>query len=205
VGRSKPIAVMLRARRLRHAAGFSVMLERSCLGSVPVAGCLEGRNVVELVRSRLSAAGSPGSRPRNALRTFGIKAEVFSRAAPGLGRGSAPPSIQGPQGRQGPSRHRVSATRWSQPSGTCRAEFYTRNIANRRSSWNSTTGTRPAERFGAPLLHLFTAPDLLDALRKAGSIIAPPHLGHRLTGIEERKWTVLSSHSTTALESRPSS
>jgi salicylate hydroxylase len=130
-------------------------------------------------RLAIVGGGLAGLAAANALKTFGIKAEVFE-TAPALGEIGAAVNAS-PQAvkalRAIGVGDNVAAVGNSSPG------IYTRNMQTGEFlEFNDRRKT--AERCGAPY-YTFHRADLLDALA-GGLDHSAVHLGHRLTGIEER-------------------
>ena len=145
----------------------------------------------------MSAAGSPGLRPHNALKTFGIKAEVFE-TAPALGEigaavNASPQAVKALQAIG--VGDKIAAV------GTTSPGIYTRNMQT-GEFLEFNDRQKAAARYGAPY-YTFHRADLLDALA-SGLDHSAIHLGHRLTGMEERSDGVTCSLSPMARRSRPS-
>jgi salicylate hydroxylase len=149
------------------------MLEQSCLGV-----CLEGR-MPSSCKIAIVGGGLAGLAAANALKTFGIKAEVFE-TAPALGEigaavNSSPQAVKALQAIG--VGDKVAAVANSSPG------IYTRNMQS-GEFLEFNDRHKAAVRYGAPYYTLHRA-DLLDALA-SGLDHSAIHLGHRLTGIEER-------------------
>ena len=131
-------------------------------------------------RIAIVGGGLAGLAAAQSLKAFGIETEVFE-TAPALGEigaavNASPQAVKALQAIGVGDKvaavghlHRPAST-----PATCRPA----------SSWNSTIGTRPGEKYGAPY-YTFHRADLLDALA-SGLDRSAIHLGHRLTGLEER-------------------
>ena len=123
--------------------------------------------------------GLAGLAAANALQTFGIKAEVFEQA-PALGEIGAAVNAS-PQAvkalRAIGLGDKVAAVAYASPG------IYTRNMQT-GEFLEFNDRHKSAARYGAPY-YSFHRADLLDALA-SGLDHSATHLGHRLTGIEER-------------------
>jgi salicylate hydroxylase len=130
--------------------------------------------------------GLAGLAAANALKTFGMKAEVFE-TAPALGEigaavNSSPQAVKALQAIG--VGDKVAAV------GHLSRGIYTRNMQT-GEFLEFNDRLKAAERFGAPY-YTFHRADLLDALA-SGLDPSAIHLGHRLTGIEERSDRVVLS------------
>ena len=130
-------------------------------------------------RIAIVGGGLAGLAAANALKTFGIKAEVFE-TAPALGEIGAAVNAS-PQAvkalRAIGVGDKVAAVANSSPG------IYTRNMQT-GEFLEFNDRFKAAERYGAPY-YTFHRADLLDALA-SGLDHSAIHLGHRLTGLEER-------------------
>ena len=140
--------------------------------------CLEGTHVIEL-RMAIVGGGLAGLAVAHALKTFGMKAEVFE-AAPALGEIGAAVNVS-PQAVKALQAigvgDKVAAVANSSPG------IYTRNMQT-GEFLELNDRLKVAARYGAPY-YTFHRADLLDALA-GGLDHSAIHLGHRLTGLEER-------------------
>src|SRR5258708_1146263 len=123
--------------------------------------------------------GLAGLAAANALQTLGMKAEVFE-TAPALGEigaavNASPQAVKALQAIG--VGDRVAAV------GTTSPGIYTRNMQT-GEFLEFNDPLKAAARYGAPY-YTFHRADLLDALA-SGLDHSAIHLGHRLTGIEER-------------------
>jgi salicylate hydroxylase len=130
-------------------------------------------------RIAIVGGGLAGLAAANALRTFGIEPEVFE-AAPALGEIGAAVNAS-PQAvkalRASGVGDEIAAVGYMSPG------IYTRNmLTGEHLEFNDRF--KAAERYGAPY-YSFHRADLLDALASKLDH-AKIHLGHRLTGLEER-------------------
>ena len=121
----------------------------------------------------MSAAGSPGWRPRSALQTFGIKAEVFE-AAPALGEIGAAVNVS-PQANK--ALQAIGVGDKVAAVGTASPGIYTRNMQT-GEFLEFNDRLKSAARYGAPY-YTFHRADLLNALasgldRGAHSSRTPP-------------------------------
>ena len=128
--------------------------------------------------------GLAGLAAANALKTFGMKAEVFE-AAPALGEigaavNSSPQAVKALQAIG--VGDKVAAV------GHLSRGIYTRNMQT-GEFLEFNDRLKAAERFGAPY-YTFHRADLLNALA-SGLDHSAIHLGHRLTGVEERRDRVM--------------
>src|SRR4029077_19185771 len=130
-------------------------------------------------RIAIIGGGLAGLAAANALRTFGINAEVFE-TAPALGEIGAAVNAS-PQAvkalRAIGVGDRVAAVAYSSPG------IYTRNMQT-GEFLEFNDRFKAAERYGAPY-YTFHRADLLDALA-SGLDRNAIHLGNRLTGLQER-------------------
>jgi salicylate hydroxylase len=137
-------------------------------------------------RIAIVGGGLAGLAAANALKTFGIKAEVFE-TAPALGEIGAAVNAS-PQAvkalRAIGVGEKVAAVAHLSPG------IYTRNMQTGEFLEFNDRG-KIAERYGAPY-YTFHRADLLDALA-SGLDHSAIHLGHRLTGVEERNDRVVLS------------
>src|SRR5246127_4109417 len=123
--------------------------------------------------------GLAGLAAANALKTFGMKAEVFE-TAPALGEigaavNSSPQAVKAL--RAIGVGDKVAAVAYASPG------IYTRNMQT-GEFLEFNDRKKAAARYGAPY-YTFHRADLLDALA-SGLDHGAIHLGHRLTGLEER-------------------
>ena len=130
--------------------------------------------------------GLAGLAAAQALKTFGMQAQVFE-AAPALGEIGAAVNVS-PQAVKALQaiglRDKIAAVAHMSPG------IYTRNMQTGEFlEFNDRFKT--AERYGAPY-YTFHRADLLDALG-SGLDRSAIHLGHRLTGLEERSDRVILS------------
>jgi len=130
-------------------------------------------------RIAIVGGGLAGVATANALKTFGLKAQLFE-AAPALGEIGAAVNVS-PQAvkalRAIGRGDQVAAVGYASPG------IYTRNMQT-GEFLEFNDRFKAGERYGAPY-YTFHRADLLDALA-AGLDPGDIHLGHRLTGIEER-------------------
>ena len=130
-------------------------------------------------RIAIVGGGLAGLAAANALKTFGIAAEIFE-AAPALGEigaavNSSPQAVKAL--RAIGVGDKVAAVGYASPG------IYTRNmLTGEYLEFNDRK--KAAERYGAPY-YSFHRADLLDALA-SGLDPSAVHLGHRLEGLEER-------------------
>jgi salicylate hydroxylase len=131
-------------------------------------------------RIAIVGGGLAGLAVAHALKTFGMKAEVFE-AAPALGEIGAAVNVS-PQAVKALQAigvgDKVAAVASSSPG------IYTRNMQT-GEFLELNDRKKAAARYGAPY-YTFHRADLLDALA-SGLDHGAIHLGHRLTGIEERR------------------
>src|SRR6476469_3948285 len=123
--------------------------------------------------------GLAGLAAAHALRTFGMRAEVFE-TAPALGEIGAAVNVspQAFKALQGAGvGGQVAAV------GTTSPGIYTRNMQT-GEFLEFNDRFKSAERYGAPY-YTFHRADLLNALA-SGLDPSAIHLGHRLTGLQER-------------------
>lgn len=123
--------------------------------------------------------GLAGLAAANALKTFGIKAEVFE-AAPALGEigaavNSSPQAVK--------ALRAIGVGDQVAAVGHLSNGIYTRNMQT-GEFLEFNDRHKAAQRFGAPY-YTFHRADLVDALA-SGLDHSATNLGHRLTGIEER-------------------
>lgn len=131
-------------------------------------------------RIAIVGGGLAGLAAANAMKTFGIKTEVFE-AAPALGEIGAAVNVS-PQATK--ALQAIGVGDRIDVVGTRSPGIYTRNMQT--GEFLELSDRLKAEaRFGAPY-YTFHRADLLDAL---ASDFDPRniHLGHRLTGIEEQR------------------
>jgi salicylate hydroxylase len=130
-------------------------------------------------RIAIVGGGLAGLAAANALKTFGMKAEVFE-TAPALGEIGAAVNAS-PQAvkalRAIGVGDKVAAVGYSSPG------IYTRNMQT-GEFLEFNDRHKAAVKYGAPY-YIFHRADLLDALA-SGLDHSAIHLGHRLTGLEER-------------------
>ena len=130
-------------------------------------------------RIAIVGGGLAGLAAANALKTFGIKAEVFE-AAPALGEigaavNSSPQAVKAL--RAIGLGDKIAAVGYSSPG------MYTRNMQT-GEFLEFSDRHKAAALYGAPY-YSFHRADLLDALA-SGIDHSAIHLGHRLTGVEEQ-------------------
>jgi len=130
-------------------------------------------------RIAIVGGGLAGLAAANALKAFGIRAEVFE-TAPALGEigaavNSSPQAVKAL--RAIGAGDKVAAVGYSSPG------MYTRNMQT-GEFLEFNDRHKAAARYGAPY-YTFHRADLLDALA-SGLDHSATHLGHRLTGLEER-------------------
>lgn len=135
-------------------------------------------------RIAIVGGGLAGLAAANALKTFGMKAEVFE-AAPALGEigaavNSSPQAVKALQAI-GVGDNVAAVAHLSRG-------IYTRNMQT-GEFLEFSDRYKAAEKYGAPY-YTFHRADLLDALA-SGLDHSAIHLGHRLTGIEERSDRVI--------------
>jgi salicylate hydroxylase len=130
-------------------------------------------------RIAIVGGGLAGVATANALKTFGFKAQLFE-AAPALGEIGAAVNVS-PQAvkalRAIGRGEEVAAVGYASPG------IYTRNMQT-GEFLEFNDRFKAGERYGAPY-YTFHRADLLDSLA-AGLDPGDIHLGHRLTGIDER-------------------
>ena len=148
-------------------------------------------------RIAIVGGGLAGLAAANALKTFGMKAEVFE-AAPALGEigaavNSSPQAVKALQAIG--VGDKVAAV------GHLSRGIYTRNMQT-GEFLEFNDRLKAAERYGAPY-YTFHRADLLDALA-SGLDHSAIHLGHRLTGVEERSDRVMLDVRQWRAKSRPS-
>src|SRR5258707_6327092 len=130
-------------------------------------------------RIAIVGGGLAGLAAANALKTFGMKAEVFE-TAPALGEigaavNSSPQAVK--------ALRAIGVGDQVAAVGHLSPGIYTRNMQTGEFlEFNDRHKT--AARYGAPY-YTFHRADLLDALA-SGLEHSAIHLGHRLTGVEER-------------------
>jgi len=130
-------------------------------------------------RIAIVGGGLAGVATANALKTFGLKAQLFE-SAPALGEIGAAVNVspQAVKALRAIGRGKeVAAVGYASPG------IYTRNMQT-GEFLEFNDRFKAGERYGAPY-YTFHRADLLDALA-AGLDPGDIHLGHRLTGIEER-------------------
>src|SRR3954469_9552808 len=135
-------------------------------------------------RIAIVGGGLAGLAAANALKTFGMKAEVFE-AAPALGEigaavNSSPQAVKALQAIG--VGNKVAAI------GHLSLGIYTRNMQT-GEFLEFADRIKQGERYGAPY-YTFHRADLLDALA-SGLDPSTIHLGHCLTGVEERSDRVM--------------
>src|SRR5438034_2970103 len=130
-------------------------------------------------RIAIVGGGLAGLAAANALQTFGIKAEVFE-TAPALGEIGASVNVS-PQAVK--ALQAIGVADKVAAVGTTSLGIYTRNMQT-GEFLEFNDRLKAAARYGAPY-YTFHRADLLDALA-GGLDHSATHLGHRLTGIEER-------------------
>jgi salicylate hydroxylase len=132
-----------------------------------------------ICRVAIVGGGLAGLAAANALKTFGIEAQVFE-AAPALGEIGAAVNVS-PQAvkslRAAGVGERADAVGFASPG------IYTRNMQT-GEFLEFNDRFKSAARYGAPY-YSFHRADLLDALA-SGLDRSAIHLGHRLTEVEER-------------------
>jgi salicylate hydroxylase len=146
-------------------------------------GCLEA-GMASSCRIAIVGGGLAGLAAAQALTTFGMKAEVFEAAAAlgeiGAAVNASPQAVKALQAIG--LGDRIAAVANSSPG------IYTRNMqTGEYLEFNDRQKT--AARCGAPY-YTFHRADLLDALASSLDRSAV-HLGHRLTGIEERSGRIV--------------
>ena len=130
-------------------------------------------------RIAIVGGGLAGLAAANALKTFGMKAEVFE-TAPVLGEigaavNSSPQAVK--------ALHAIGVGDKVAAVGHLSRGIYTRNMQT-GEFLEFNDRLKAAEKYGAPY-YTFHRADLLDALA-SGLDHSAIHLGHRLTGVEER-------------------
>jgi salicylate hydroxylase len=135
-------------------------------------------------RVAIVGGGLAGLAAANALTTFGMKAEVFE-TAPALGEigaavNASPQAVKALQAIG--VGDKVAAVGYSSPG------IYTRNMQT-GEFLEFNDRHKAAAKYGAPY-YSFHRADLLDALA-SGLDHSAVHLGHRLTGVEERSERVI--------------
>ena len=130
-------------------------------------------------RIAIVGGGLAGLAAANALKTFGMKAEVFE-TAPALGEigaavNTSPQAVKALQA--------IGVGDQVAAVGTTSAGIYTRNMQT-GEFLEFNDRLQSAAHYGAPY-YTFHRADLLDALA-SGLDHSAIHLGHRLTGIEQR-------------------
>src|SRR5258707_13217712 len=130
-------------------------------------------------RIAIVGGGLAGLEATHALKTFGIKAQVFE-AAPALGEIGAAVKVS-PQAAKALQAmdlgDKIAAVATSSPG------IYTRNMQT-GAFLEFNDRRKAAARYGAPY-YTFHRADLLEALA-SGLDHSAIHLGYRLTGLEER-------------------
>jgi salicylate hydroxylase len=130
------------------------------------------------VRIAIVGGGLAGLATANALKAFGIEAEIFE-TAPALGEIGAAVNVS-PQAAKALAAiglaDKIAAV------GHCSPGMYTRNMQT-GEFLEFSDRFKLAERYGAPY-YSFHRADLLDALA-SGLERSAIHLGHRLTAVEE--------------------
>jgi salicylate hydroxylase len=135
-------------------------------------------------RIAIVGGGLAGVATANALKTFGLKAQLFE-SAPALGEIGAAVNVspQAVKALRAIGRGKeVAAVGYASPG------IYTRNMQT-GEFLEFNDRFKAGERYGAPY-YTFHRADLLDSLA-AGLDPGDIHLGHRLTGIEERNDSVV--------------
>src|SRR6516165_12108419 len=149
-------------------------------------GC--GANPEGLVSASCGIAivggGLAGLAAARALATFGMKAQVFE-AAPALGEIGAAVNVS-PQAVK--ALHAIGLGDTIAAVATASPGIYTRNMQT-GEFLEFNDRHKNAARFGAPY-YTFHRADLLDALA-SGLDRHAIHLGHRLTGLEERSDSII--------------
>src|ERR1044071_4075623 len=130
-------------------------------------------------RIAIVGGGLGGAAAPNALKTFGMRAEVFE-TAPALGEigaavNSSPQAVK--------ALRAIGVGDQIAAVGHLSRGIYTRNMQT-GEFLEFNDRNKAAERFGAPY-YTFHRADLVDALA-SGLDHSSTHLGHRLTGIEEK-------------------
>jgi salicylate hydroxylase len=136
------------------------------------------------VRIAIVGGGLAGLAAAQALKAFGMKAEVFE-AAPALGEIGAAVNIS-PQAVK--ALQAIGLSDEIAAVGTASPGIYTRNMQT-GEFLEFHDRHKAGQRFGAPY-YTFHRADLLDALA-SGLDRSALHLGHRLSGIEERSDRVM--------------
>jgi salicylate hydroxylase len=131
-------------------------------------------------RIAIVGGGLAGLAAANALKTFGVAAEVFE-TAPALGEIGAAVNAS-PQAVK--ALRAIGVGDAIAAVGHLSRGIYTRNMQT-GEFLEFNDRFKAAERFGAPY-YTFHRADLLDALA-GGLDRSTIHLGHRLTGLEERR------------------
>ena len=135
-------------------------------------------------RMAIVGGGLAGVATARALQTFGIKAELFE-TAPALGEIGAAVNVS-PQANK--ALQAIGVGDQVAAVGTTSPGIYTRNMQTGEFlEFNDRLKT--AARYGAPY-YTFHRADLLDALA-SGLDTSGIHLGHRLTGLEERSDSIM--------------
>src|ERR1044071_2931441 len=137
-------------------------------------------------RIAIVGGGLAGLAAANALKTFGVKAEVFE-TAPALGEigaavNSSPQAVKALQA--------IGVGDQIAAVGHLSRGIYTRNMQT-GEFLEFNDRFKAGERYGAPY-YTFHRADLIDALA-GGLDRSAIHLGHRLTGLEERSDRVVLS------------
>src|ERR1700722_8640245 len=130
-------------------------------------------------RLAIVGGGLAGLAAARALQTFGLKAEIFE-AAPALGEIGAAVNVS-PQANK--ALQAIGVGDNVAAVGTTSPGIYTRNMQT-GEFLEFNDRLKSAARYGAPY-YTFHRADLLNALA-SGLDTSGIHLGHRLTGIEER-------------------
>src|SRR6187200_2137811 len=130
-------------------------------------------------RIAIVGGGLAGLAAANALKTFGMKAEVFE-TAPSLGEIGAAVNVS-PQAVK--ALQAIGVGDSVAAVGNTSPGIYTRNMQT-GEFLELNDRHKAAARYGAPY-YTFHRADLLDALA-SGLDHSAIHLGHRLTGLEER-------------------
>jgi salicylate hydroxylase len=135
-------------------------------------------------RMAIVGGGLAGVATARALQTFGIKAELFE-TAPALGEIGAAVNVS-PQANK--ALQAIGVGDQVAAVGTASPGIYTRNMQT-GEFLEFNDRLKAAARYGAPY-YTFHRADLLDALA-SGLDTSGIHLGHRLTGLEERSDSIM--------------
>ena len=135
-------------------------------------------------RMAIVGGGLAGVAAARALQTFGIKAELFE-TAPALGEIGAAVNVS-PQANK--ALQAIGVGDQVAAVGTASPGIYTRNMQT-GEFLEFNDRLKAAARYGAPY-YTFHRADLLDALA-SGLDTSGIHLGHRLTGLEERSDSIM--------------